>query len=79
MFDPDPAKHAVEIQTNRAGYLYGPPLSGNSSFFPTGTLGEKLNINLWEQDASPVIEIIKSEAGPLLETRNAVSYSLVIS
>ena len=55
MFDPDPAKHAVEIQTNRAGYLYGLPLIGNSSFFPTGILGEQLvanNINLWEQDAS---------------------------
>ena len=82
MFEPDPAKHVVEIQTNRAGYPYGPPLIENSSFFPTGILGEQLvanNINLWEQDASPVDEIIKGEAGPVLEIVNAVSYSLITS
>ena len=38
----DPARRAQEIQLKRQGYLYGPSLMGNSSFFPTGTLGDAM-------------------------------------
>jgi hypothetical protein len=31
-----------QIAINRAGYLYGPSPLGNTSFFPTGVLGEAL-------------------------------------
>ncbi len=38
----DPAQRAQEIQLKRQGYLYGPSVMGNSSFFPTGTLGDAM-------------------------------------
>lgn len=71
MFDPNPAKRTAEIQNNRAGYQYGPSLMGNSSFFPTGALGDQLvknEVNQWHQDYTPMILTIESEAGPVGET-----------
>lgn len=37
--DPNPSQRRGEVALNHAGFLYGPPLIGNSSYFPTGTLG----------------------------------------
>ena len=70
MFDPNPSARAAEIQQNRAGYLYGPSLIGNSSFFLTGSLGEQLvqnDIALWEKDAAPVNAAIQADSVSVVE------------
>ena len=76
IFDPSPAKRAAEVVSNRAGYLYEPSLLGNSSFFLTGPLGDKLvqsEVALWYKDATPVNEAIETEANPVLTTLSIVS------
>ena len=76
MFDPNPAARATEIQQNRAGYLYGPSLIGNSSFFLTGPLGDQLvqaEVALWNKDAAPVRAAVQAEATPVLQSVGAVS------
>ena len=76
IFDPNPVARSAEIEKNRAGYLYGPSLIGNSSFFLTGTLGDQLvkdEIAQWNQTAKPVRMAIQTEAAPVLETLKAVS------
>ena len=42
MFDTRSWERVDEIRQARAGYIYGPPLLGNTSFFPTGVLGEAM-------------------------------------
>jgi hypothetical protein len=37
--DCDPATRAAAIETKREGFLYGPSLIGDASFFPAGPLG----------------------------------------
>ena len=76
LYDPNPAARAAELERNRAGFLYGPSLIGNSSFFLTGPLGDQLvqsDIDLWNSDAGPVRSTIQAEAAPVLETLGAVS------
>ena len=76
IFDHSPAKRAAEIFGNRAGYLYGPSLVGNSSFFLTGPLGDKLvqrEVALWYKDATPVNEAVEAEANLVLTTLSIVS------
>ena len=76
MFDPNPAARATELVKNRAGYLYGPSLIGNSSFFLTGELGDQLvqsDIALWNQDAAPVRAAVQAEATPVLQSVGVVS------
>ena len=76
MFDPNSAARAAELDKNRAGYLYGPSLIGNSSFFLTGELGDQLvqsDIALWNQDATPVRAAVQAEATPVLESVGIVS------
>lgn len=56
MFDSDPAARAAEIASDREGYVYGPSLLGNSSFFLYGTKGTQLvqrDVGLWTRDATP--------------------------
>lgn len=65
LFDPNPSERAQEIKRNRAGYLYGPPLIGKSSFSLTGTLGDKKvadDLALWKVDAAPIGEAVAKEA-----------------
>lgn len=38
----DPSARAAAITTTRAGFVYGPSKLGNTSFFPTGTIGDKM-------------------------------------
>ena len=76
MFDPNSAARAAELDKNRAGYLYGPSLIGNSSFFLTGQLGDQLvqsEVDLWNQDAAPVRAAIQAEATPVLQSVGVVS------
>lgn len=42
MFDIRPWERVSEVRLAREGYLYGPPLLGNTSFFPTGVLGDAM-------------------------------------
>ncbi|GMG44962.1 unnamed protein product [Aspergillus oryzae var. brunneus] len=42
MFDLQPWERVDEIRLARKGYLYGSPLLGNTSFFPTGALGDAM-------------------------------------
>ena len=77
MFDPNPSARAAEISRNQAGYLYGPSLIGNSSFFLTGPLGDQLvqsEIALWNQTAAPARAAVQADARPVLATLTAVSH-----
>lgn len=65
MFDPGPLERAEELKRNQAGYLYGPSLIGNTSYFLTGTLGNELvakDLALWEHDAVNIQEAIAKDA-----------------
>ena len=75
------ADRFLETRRNRDGYQYGPPLLGNTSFFPTGILGEARVRNdkqLWFQDVQFIIENVNKEwslasqalatVGPLQDT-----------
>lgn len=42
MFDIRPWERVSEVRLAREGYLYGPPLLGNTSLFPTGVLGDAM-------------------------------------
>ncbi|KAL8704591.1 MAG: hypothetical protein Q9201_002238 [Fulgogasparrea decipioides] len=66
--DPYPSQRAAEVATDRAGYLYGPPLLGNSSFFPAGTLGSqrvKDDVTLFTKDAAYITESIEKDMIPV--------------
>lgn len=78
LFDPNPSERAQEIKRNRAGYLYGPPLIGKSSFSLTGTLGDKKvadDLALWKADAAPIGEAVAKEAPLAAAAVAAVSSS----
>lgn len=76
MFDPGPLERAEELKRNQAGYLYGPSLIGNTSYFLTGTLGDALvakEVALWEQDAVNIQEAIAKDAPLVREALATVS------
>lgn len=76
MFDPGPLERAEELKRNQAGYLYGPSLIGNTSYFLTGTLGNELvakDLALWEQDAVNIQEAIAKDAPLAREALASVS------
>ncbi|KAL8694933.1 MAG: hypothetical protein Q9218_000504 [Villophora microphyllina] len=85
--DPNPSQRAAEIAIDRAGYLYGPPLLGNNSFFPTGPLGNQrvaADIAVFTANASYITESIEKEAGPVEQAimsaggfKNLSSYELL--
>ncbi|CAI6332244.1 unnamed protein product [Periconia digitata] len=59
VFDSKPVSRAEEIRSNRIGYQYGPPLLGNTSYFPTGPLGDAMvqrDKQMWFQDVQYVTE-----------------------
>ena len=63
--DPNISQRNSQISANRQGYLYGPPLIGDTSFFPSGNLGGALvqsDIGLFRQDAKTIQEASESEA-----------------
>lgn len=60
-----PSLRALEIERKRQGYLYGPSLLGNTSYFPTGILGDAMvqqHIDEWSQDASSINGVVDEEA-----------------
>lgn len=53
-----------EIRSNREGYLYGPPLLGNTSYFPTGVLGDARVLQdkeLWFRDVQYLTDDVYEE------------------
>jgi len=65
VFDATPSERADQIERNREGYLYGASLLGNTSYFPTGLLGDamvKSDVDLWYEDAAWVSENVERES-----------------
>ena len=70
MQDPSPEQRAQQINYHRQGYLYGPSVIGNSSYFPTGPLGDELvarQVALSKAVADPNAQTIIDEATPVYE------------
>lgn len=62
--DHSPSMRILEIDKKRQGYLYGPSLLGNTSWFPTGTLGKAMvqqHMDQWLQDASWLTGVVEEE------------------
>ena len=67
LFDTFWSDRFKEIWTNREGYQYGPPLLGNTSYFPTGTLGDAMVLRdkeLWMRDVQYVTENVNNKELP---------------
>ena len=76
VFDPKPSDRADEIKRNRKGYLYGASLIGNTSYFPTGDLGDpmvKEHLDLWYKDAAWVSQKVVDEYQSVAATISSVS------
>ncbi|ATZ47343.1 hypothetical protein BCIN_02g06330 [Botrytis cinerea B05.10] len=72
MYDSEPLRRVDEIMKKQNGYLYGPSLIGNSSYFPTGILGNAMvqqDQDQWYTDAysltSHVVEEMQLAADAL--------------
>ncbi|KAH8722840.1 putative lipoxygenase [Phaeosphaeriaceae sp. PMI808] len=87
-FDLQPTVREEEIRTNRIGYQYGPPLLGNTSFFPTGPLGDAMVLRdkqLWFRDVQYVTDKVNKieipQAARALSTaggiKNLSSYAIL--
>lgn len=65
MYDHEPWKRISNIQKKQRGYLYGPSLLGNTSFFPGGHLGQLLAQQdgaKWREDAAYVVSNVAKES-----------------
>lgn len=66
LFDDDvPSRRIAEIERKRQGYLYGPSLLGNTSYFPTGALGNVMvqqHTDQWLRDASWITSVVEQES-----------------
>lgn len=70
MFDQNTSARAAEITRNRAGYLYGPSLIGNTSYFPSGTLGDALveqDLAYFELDFAVQESLVLNDSAAVLE------------
>ena len=75
-FDPNPSERSQEVAINHAGFLYDPPLIGNSSFFPGGALGsQRVNSDLsaFLQNAAFITKAIDDESGVVEDRVSKVS------
>ena len=65
VFDATPSERADQIERNREGYLYGASRLGNTSYFPTGLLGDamvKRDVDRWYEDAAWVSVNVEKES-----------------
>ncbi|KAL8715558.1 MAG: hypothetical protein Q9220_000894 [cf. Caloplaca sp. 1 TL-2023] len=72
--DLDTVVREAEITADRAGYLYGPSLLGNASFFPTGILGKARtagDIAIFTKNATFITESILEESQPVVQAVTA--------
>ena len=68
--DPNPSQRAQEVALSRAGFLYGPPLIGNSSFFPTGQLGNqrvRADVDGFIRNAEFINQTITNESNGVIQ------------
>ena len=75
-FDPNPSERSQEVAINHAGFLYGPPLIGNSSYFPGGALGSQRvgsDITAFVGNAAIITQSIHDESGAVEERITKVS------
>lgn len=75
-YDPNPSQRAQEVASSHAGYLYGPSLIGNSSFFPSGPLGNQRvasDVVGFERNAAFITEAIEKESEAVIDTIKRVS------
>ena len=80
-FDRNPSQRRDEVASNHAGFLYGPPLIGNSSFFPNGTLGsQRVNADVaaFTQNAAFITQSIEAERGAVVQKVTQVTISIFI-
>lgn len=78
MNDPNASQRAQDIQTKQQGYLYGPSLMGNSSWFPSGPLGEamiKRDAALFKTD----LDFVKAEAARDIKSAGAALAAVSMS
>ena len=64
MDDLFPSLRDEEVRKQKDGYLYGASLLGNSSYFPTGPLGDAMvqeHQDLWFQDSMALVEAVTQE------------------
>src|SRR6187402_2184980 len=69
---------AAAIRVKREGYLYGPSLLGNSSFFPTGSLAAvriQADVAQFEVDSTLVTANSDKDLAAVQETITAVSHA----
>ena len=67
VFDINWSERYKEIHANRKGYLYGPPLLGNTSYFPMGVLGDAMvqrDKRLWFRDVQYVTDNVNNKEWP---------------
>jgi len=65
MYDDEPWKRISNIQKKQRGYLYGPSLLGNTSFFPAGNLGQLMaqqDGEKWRSDAAWIVSNVAKES-----------------
>lgn len=75
--DPNPSLRAQEVAINHAGFLYGPPLIGNSSFFPAGKLGNQrvgTDVIAFQRNAAFITQSIEKESVAVVEKITKVLY-----
>ena len=64
MDDRFPSQRTEQVRKQRLGFLYGPSLLGNSSYFPTGAMGNAMvqeHQDLWFQDSAAIVEAVAEE------------------
>ena len=74
MFEMDVPARSRQLQAQREGYLYGPPLMGNTSFFPTGKLGDKLV----QEEVKPFITEIEQIDALILEDQKSAQAKVLV-
>lgn len=81
--DNSPSMRVLEIQQKRHGYLYGPSLLGNTSYFPSGVSGQAMvqqHMDEWLQDASWLTNVVEEEENAAAATlKKASSIHLFLS
>ncbi|KAL8650141.1 MAG: hypothetical protein Q9210_004000 [Variospora velana] len=78
--DPTPLLRAGEVAIRKAGFSYGPPLLGNSSFFPSGPLGDlrvAADVGIFIKNAAYITLSIEKETPTAGGFTNVSSYELL--
>ena len=74
--DSNPLERAHQIELKRQGYVYGPSLLGNTSYFPTGSLGDAMvqqHVDQWLSDAYWLTTAVEDEFKSASRALNEVS------